>query len=276
MQSVIATFDDPATAKAAVDSLIQDGFSAQSVHLQASASVNSASGETRQSAAGSEKGFLSGVGSFFSHLFESGDTADADKYSEAVKRGSSVVVVDAKTDEEVAKATDVMDEMGAVDVEERAESWKAQGWKGFNADAPYTDQDAAFANQSVPVVQEELKVGKRTVNVGGLRVIKRLSEKPVSEIVKLREEHATIERRPVDRAATEADFANFKEGTFEVRETAEQAVVGKTARVVEEVSIGKTSTERSETISDTVRRTDVDVERVPEEKVSTTPPTHKS
>ena len=180
------------------------------------------------------------------------------------------------SDAEVAKATDVMDEMGAVDVEERAEAWKAQGWKGFDADAAYSDQDAAFANQSVPVVQEELKVGKRTVNVGGLRVIKRMSEKPVSEIVKLREEHATIERRPVDRVATEADFKNFKEGTYEVRETAEEAVVGKTARVVEEVTIGKAATERSETVSDTVRRTDVEVERIPGEKVSTTTKTRKA
>ena len=275
MQSVIATFDDPATAKAAVDSLIEDGFAAQSVHLQASAVTSTSLDASGRTVPAGDKGFLAGVGSFFSHLFESDDTADADKYAEAVKRGSSVVVVDAKDDDEVAKATDVMDEMGAVDVEERAQSWKAQGWKGFDADAAYTDQDAAFANQSVPVVQEELKVGKRTVNVGGLRVIKRMSEKPVSEIVKLREEHATIERRPVDRAATEADFSNFKEGTFEVRETAEEAVVGKTARVVEEVTIGKAATERSETVSDTVRRTDVDVERIAGEKISTTTPTRK-
>ena len=276
MQSVIATFDDPTTAKAAVESLIEDGFAAQSVHLQASATTSTTLDAHGRAVRGGDRGFLAGVGSFFSNLFESDDSKDAGNYAEAVKRGSSVVIVDAKDDEEVAKATDVMDEMGAVDVEERAESWKAQGWTGFDASASYTDDDAAFANQSVPVVQEELAVGKRTVNVGGLRVIKRMSEKPVSEIVKLREEHATIKRRPVDRAATEADFTNFKEGTFEVRESAEQAVVGKTARVVEEVTIGKTATERSETVSDTVRRTDVDVERIPGENVSTTTKTRKS
>ena len=177
-------------------------------------------------------------------------------------------MVDAKDESEVARATNVMDKMGGVDVEERAEAWRAQGWTGFNADAEYDDQDAAFARQSVPVVQEDLQVGKRTVNVGGLRVIKRMSEKPVSEIVKLREEHATIERRPVDRVATEADFTNFKEGTFEVRETAEEAVIAKTARVVEEVVVGKTTTERSETVSDSLRRTDVSVEKLPGETAS--------
>src|SRR5712671_2779741 len=108
-----------------------------------------------------------------------------------------------------------------------------------HADLVEEDDDAKFASQSVPVVQEELQVGKRAINVGGLRVIKRMSETPVSEIVKLREERATIERRPVDRDATEADFENFEEGTIEVREMSEQAVVGKTARVVEEVVVGK-------------------------------------
>ena len=269
MQSVIATFDDPATAKQAVESLIAEGFYAESVHLQGSAAVATHLDANGRTLPGADTGFLAGVGNFFANLFESNDTKDADKYAEAVKRGSSVVVVDAKDEAEVAKATDVMDEMGAIDVEERAETWRSQGWTGFNAEAAYTDQDAAFARQAVPVVQEDIQVGKRTVNVGGLRVIKRMSEKPVSEIVKLREEHATIERRPVDRAATEADFANFKEGTFEVRETAEEAVVGKTARVVEEVVIGKTATERSQTISDTVRRTDVEVERLPGEKTTT-------
>lgn len=272
MQSIIATFDDPATAKAAVDSLIAGGFSAQSVHLQAGAAAPTRLDANGRRVSGADGGFLAGVGSFFSNLFESHDAKDADKYSEAVKRGSSVVVVDASNDKEVAKATDVMDEMGAVDVEERAEKWKAQGWTGFDADAEYSDQDAAFARQAVPVVQEAVQVGKRTVNVGGVRVIKRVFEKPVSEIVKLREEHATVERRPVDRAATEADFDNFKEGTIEVRETAEEAVVGKTARVVEEVVVGKTATQRSETVSDTVRRTDVEVERVPGEDARTGAP----
>ena len=262
MHSIIATFDDHTTAQSAVDSLIARGFYPENVHLQAAAASPAAS-TPRGRSSGSDKGFLTGVGNFFSHLFESEDTQDAGKYAEAVRRGSSVVIVDARSDEDVEKATDVMDDMGAVDVEERAETWKAQGWTGFDADAEYTDKDAAFARQAVPVVQEALEVGKRSVNVGGLRVVKRLSEKPVSEIVKLREEHATIERHPVDRAATEADFSNFKEGTIEVRETAEQAVVGKTARVVEEVVIGKTVSERSQTVSETLRRTDVDVERMP-------------
>jgi stress response protein YsnF len=85
----------------------------------------------------------------------------------------------------------------------------------------------------------------------------------------LREEHAAIERRPVDRPATAADL---KEGFVEIRETTEQPVVSKTARVVEEVVVGKEATERTETIADTVRGTEVEVERVRGEDGTLRPP----
>ena len=79
------------------------------------------------------------------------------------------------------------------------------------------------------------------------------------ESVNLREEHATIDRRAVDRPATAADL---KEGFVEVQETAEEPVVAITARVVEEVIVGKESSNRTETVNDTVRGTDVEVKRV--------------
>ena len=114
---------------------------------------------------------------------------------------------------------------------------------------------------TIPVVEEHLEVGKRQVETGQVHVKSHVVETPVNESVTLREEHAAIERRPVDRPASEADLANFKEETIEVRETAEQAVVNKTARVVEEVVVGKTATSTTQEINDTVRKTVVDVER---------------
>jgi hypothetical protein len=86
----------------------------------------------------------------------------------------------------------------------------------------------------------------------------------------LREEQVKVERRPVDQPATEADMAAFKEGSIEVSETAEEAVVSKTARVVEEVVVGKEVQNRTETIDDTVRRTDVEVEQMGASDVGTT------
>jgi uncharacterized protein (TIGR02271 family) len=117
--------------------------------------------------------------------------------------------------------------------------------------------------QAIPVVEEELRVGKREVERGGIRVYTRMEEKPVEEQVSLREERVQVDRRPVDRPATAGDVDKaFQEGTIEVTERVEQPVVQKQARVVEEVVVGKEATERTETVRDTVRKTDVQVEQV--------------
>ena len=116
---------------------------------------------------------------------------------------------------------------------------------------------------SVPVVEEQLHVGKREVERGGVRVRSTVQEKPVEAEVTLREERAVVERRPVDRPASESDFARAgRDAAVEVRERAEVPVVDKHARVVEEVIVGKEVEQRTETVRDTVRRTDVEVEEV--------------
>jgi uncharacterized protein (TIGR02271 family) len=114
----------------------------------------------------------------------------------------------------------------------------------------------------IPVVEEELRVGKRAVEQGGVRVTTRVEEVPVNEQVTVREEHVHVERQPVDRAATDADFAAAQQGALEVRERREEVVVDKEARIVEEVVINKDVDARTETIQDTVRSTDVDVQEI--------------
>jgi len=113
----------------------------------------------------------------------------------------------------------------------------------------------------VPVVEEDLEVGKRAVQSGGVRIYKRVTEKPVEESVNLRQEHVTVERRPADRPATAADL-DAQDRTIEVTETVEKPVISKEARVVEEVVVGKDVDQRTETVRDTVRRTDVQVEQL--------------
>ena len=111
----------------------------------------------------------------------------------------------------------------------------------------------------IPVIEEELRLGKRTVEKDAARVRTSVTEVPVQESVTLREENVTVERRPVDRAVKDAATA-FKEDTIEITEMSEVPVVSKEARVVEEVVVGKNVTEHQETVSDTVKRTDVEVE----------------
>lgn len=119
---------------------------------------------------------------------------------------------------------------------------------------------------TIPVVEEELQVGKRVEQTGGVRVETHMTERPVEKTVTLREEEVSVDRRPVNRPVSEADMSSLKEGDFVVTEKAEQAVVAKEARVVEEVVIDKDVNERTETVSDTVRKTDVEVEELSDDE----------
>lgn len=113
-------------------------------------------------------------------------------------------------------------------------------------------------------VEEELKVGKREVERGGARLCSHVVEEPVEEDITLREERVDVERRPVDRPVGAEDLEAFEEGTVEFRERGEEPVVEKEARVTEEIRVGKEVQERTETIRDTLRHVEVDVEPLDE------------
>lgn len=110
----------------------------------------------------------------------------------------------------------------------------------------------------VPVIEEEIRVGKRQVAGGSARVTTKVEEKPVHEKVHLRDEQVHVERHPADRAVA-SDREAFKERSFEVNTRSEEPVVDKRARVVEEVIVGKEVRDREAVIDDKLRRTDVDV-----------------
>ena len=113
--------------------------------------------------------------------------------------------------------------------------------------------------QVIPIVQESLVVGKREVDRGGVRIRSYVTETPVHEQVRLRNERITIQRRVVDQPLSAVDAEAFRERTIALTAMGEEAVVSKTARVVEEVVIGKTAEEHVQQIDDTVRRTDVEI-----------------
>jgi uncharacterized protein (TIGR02271 family) len=117
-------------------------------------------------------------------------------------------------------------------------------------------------DEVIPIAEEELHVGKRQVGHGRVRIQSRVVETPVSEQVTLREERVDVERRPVSGTTQASSLGGdpFQERTIEVEERREEAVVSKEARVVEEVVVRKDVEQRTETVSDTVRKTEVDVE----------------
>ncbi len=112
----------------------------------------------------------------------------------------------------------------------------------------------------IPLSEEQLEVGKRTVDRGTTHIRRYVVEKPVEQNVTLQSERVTVERRTPIGTAAEGSSA-FEERVVEVRETAEEPVVAKTAHVVEEVVVGREATERTETVKDTVRREDVEVRK---------------
>jgi len=188
---------------------------------------------------------------------------DAHYYAEGVRRGRVLVTVRAD-DEDAERAAEIMREHGAADIEKQAEQWRQGGWNRFDERAePLTTEQLSREREAViPVIEEELQVGKREVSRGGVRVYSYVTETPVEEEVTLRDERAKVERRAVDRPATATDTDAFQERSYEVRETGEEPVVSKRARVKEEVVVGKETTSRTETVRDTARRQDVNVENL--------------
>lgn len=223
---------------------------------------------------------------------------DANYYAEGVKRGGTLVMVEAN-DQEADDIYNIMQDHGAVDIDERGANYRQEGFSSFDpnaavntrsystevpttvttttaqvaqtqAQAPVTVRQMDTGEAVLPVMQEELQVGKRQVQRGGVRIYNRMVETPVEEQVKLHEETVNVERHPVNRAVTEADMASLKEGSFEVTARSEEAVVSKQARVVEEIVVDKQMQDRVETVRDTVRRTDVEVEKLTGTEVDTT------
>jgi uncharacterized protein (TIGR02271 family) len=200
-------------------------------------------------------------------FFGFADEEDRQVYAEAARRGDTAVAVsldDADAARE-SRAIEIMKRYNPIDLNRAAEQWRAQGWKGYSGStstgSTATTRAAGAGQQVMPVIEEQVQVGKRQVLTGGLRLHTRVTEKPVAAQVHLREEHVTVERRPANRPVTAGDDA-FRERQVEVTETAEQPVVSKQARVVEEVVVGKSAQQRTQTVRDTVKRTDVDVEKI--------------
>jgi uncharacterized protein (TIGR02271 family) len=188
---------------------------------------------------------------------------DRDVYSEGLNRGGFMLCAEVDGDEDADKIVSVLEETSSVDMDERQNSWRQEGWSGRSETATSGERDNIIEEERIPLVQEELRVGKREVERGGARVRSYVEERPVSEQVSLREEHVSIERRPVDQKLESSDLSNsdlLRERTVEMRETAEEAVIGKEARVTEEVVVQKTAEQRTENVQDTVRQTKVDVD----------------
>jgi uncharacterized protein (TIGR02271 family) len=254
-KTVTCLFQDRTTADAVVSRLEQAGISRGVIDVYSDASAD-----------------------LIDDLEDAGvPRSDAHAYAEGVRRGNSLVAVECG-DGEADRVVSILDSEGVLDLDERQAAWRSEGWQGYDAsvagstggltgDSDMTHArtrtaDTAGRDEVIPIAEEELHVGKREVDHGRVRIQSRVVERPVQEQVTLREERVDVERRPVSGEYREGALSGdpFQERTIEVEERGEEAVVSKEARVTEEVVVRKEAETRTETISDTVRKTEVDVE----------------
>jgi uncharacterized protein (TIGR02271 family) len=257
-KTVVGFFESIDEAQHVKQQLGNNGYAAQDITVVANDSngYGNTADAMHDRSASEDVGIGEKIGNFFRSL-TGGDSDEAGYYAEGVKKGGALLAVTVP-DERADQVAHVLDSYGAKDVDE-------QGATAIRQENTARQQDTARQENNmtaIPVVEEELKLGKRQVQRGGVRVYSHVTERPVEADVQLREEHVRVERRAVDRPATEADFNNARNQTIELTETAEEAVIGKTSRVVEEVVVGKEVRERSQKVKDTVRKTEVEVEQM--------------
>jgi uncharacterized protein (TIGR02271 family) len=266
--TVIAAFRNSADAQAAAQDLQAAGIDRGDIYLESSGSSASTTGSTSTSSDYGSRttGQEGGITGWFKSLFGA-DDADRTGYERAYNEGSYLLSVDTN-DNQIDQIEDVLNRHSPVNVQ--TDDAYAGGTSGTANTALGTTgttgasraTTGANTSEAIPVVEEELQVGKRRVLRGGVRVYSRVVEQPVEESIDLQEERVRVERRPVNRPVTDADLRAGQEQVIEVEEYAEQPVVSKQARVVEEVRVGKEVSQKSETIRDTVRHTEVDVEPI--------------
>lgn len=277
MRTLTAMFDTRADAEAARRELAGAGISEDQVWLHDQSSLDrNRLGDGNDRETGESGGLWGSIKRFFG--------ADEHGYEEGLRRGGTLLTVQVAEDQ-ADRIITILDRDGSVDLDAREEEWRREGWSGgaLTTGADHADRDLAATRREpladsgraaavdtsrdrdavIPLVEEEVRIGKREVARGGVRVRSYVVSEPVTEQVRLRDEHVEVERRPVTGASTvrpeEVDRL-MQDRTIELAETREEAVVDKQAVVREEVVVHRSADERVETVSDTVRRTEVDIE----------------
>jgi uncharacterized protein (TIGR02271 family) len=287
-RTLTALFDTRADAEAGRQRLLDAHLDADHVRIHDKSSIGEAGYSSH-----SEPGMWASIKNAF--------LPDEDRhvYEEGVRRGGFLLTadIDEHQADEAVRALDHAS-VNSIDIDQRSAQWRAEGWTppvsgaalggaavgaglaGSAAGATTTGTTASSLGsqgigqsigheahaagtvgdrQRIQLVEEQLIVGKREVERGGVRVRSYVTEQPVQEQIRLRSERVSVQRTPVDRPVT-GDA--FQERSIEMTQTDEEAVVEKTARVVEEVVVSKSAEERVEQINDTVRHTEVDIERL--------------
>ena len=257
-KTIVGLFNSTAEAIKVKENLVANGYASSQISVVANDSHNdffNADSSAPSSGSATGTGIGEKISNFF-HTLSGGDENAHNHYASGVNQGGALLTVRAE-DSEAAQIAGLLHQYGAREIEDSSEQSSVER----------TAADVT-GTTAIPVVEENLVVGKREVDRGGVRIYSHVVERPVEADVTLRDERINVARRAVDRPATAADFQSGN-GSFELRASGEEAVVGKNSRVVEEVMVGKQATEHTEAVRDTVRKTEVEVEQLRGEYTTT-------
>lgn len=273
LKDIIGFFDDTSKAVIAKKEILNLGVVDSDIQLLSQDQSTPAT-TSRGSNDKDNESFMDKVKHFFTGLGD--DDSDTNHYAEGVRRGGATLKVTVD-DSRVDEVAEVLNDCGAVDTDRRANYYKESG---INLTQPPYSKEQRLADQErynnwentrssnldneeevIPVIEEKVNVGKRIVDKGNVRIYTHVAEMPINESINLKDERVDVERRAVNRPVQSFDMNAFKEGEINLKETAEEAVVDKEARVVEEVRVRKDTQERTENINETAKRTDVKVDR---------------
>lgn len=288
-RTITAMFDSRSEADAARQRLEHSSIEASRIRIiDQSASTGDTSGS------GSGGGFWESLKDMFL------PDEDRHAYGEGIRRGHFMLAADVE-ESQADQACQILEQSSSVDFDRRTSEWREQGWggryeSGYEANDTQSgafgpigsdsdrlatershmgaergaatpsmsgDRDRIVEEERIPIVEEQLRVGKREVSRGGARVRSYVREIPVHEDVTLHQEHVSVERRPVNETLGRDALRGgdvFRDREIEMTERSEEAVVGKEAVVREELVLRKHAEDRVEGIDDTVRRTEVDVD----------------
>lgn len=254
-KTISRDFASSTQAQSVKGELVKQGYLASDIGVAAQEQQLTAANRASSSGASSTD---TGLGTTISHFFRSLTGSDDEEQSEAdvVREGRVRLSVRVQEEGECGLIR-LLESLGGRAVQGPQDGLMSDGGKPSSSLS-----SEVSATTSIPIVQEELTVGKRQVQRGGIRLHSRLVETPVEENVRLREEYVNIERKNVNRPALGTELSAFQEGTIEFTETVEAAVISKTAHVIEQITISKVVSERTQTVREIIRHTEVEIEQL--------------
>lgn len=243
-ETIVAAFDTPEHARAAVKALKAGGFHGEDISVFDKERLATAGGD------GSKQGVKEP--GLWRRMFGEGlHEHEATVFGQTVQQGGAVISVRV-LDSEVAHATGILDVHRPMSVTDRAITTgaapapKVEALAKETAATPLAAEQriatppkvAELNNEVLRLAEEQLEIGKEMVVTGRTRVRRFTTEREVSSDVSLHEEHAEVLRRAISEPAS---FKNvdWSDSQIEMVETAEHALANKTARIVDFAEEGR-------------------------------------